>query len=77
MAVERADLSTSLKLEPMAPVSTAPAVQNQASPEEGEGKPRRRPPPPEVTEAESSDQDTEKNQDEGKDRPQRRIDSLA
>jgi len=69
MTVERADLSPSLSLERMGPVPSAPAVQGQSSPEDGEGKPRRRPPPPEQTSAEPSEEDTEE--------PHHRIDSLA
>jgi hypothetical protein len=69
MTVERADLSVSLSLGRMAPVSVAPAVQGQSSPENGEGKPRRRPPPPEEASVESAE--------EGGEPPPHRIDSLA
>jgi hypothetical protein len=68
--VERADLSSSLGLERMAPVSVAPAVQGQSSPEDGEGKPRRRPPPPEKASAGPA-------AEEGGDPPPHRVDSLA
>jgi hypothetical protein len=68
MTVERADLSGSLSAEQMAPVSAVPAVQGQASPGEGEGKPPRRPPPEETPGAPP---------EEDQDPPQHRIDSLA
>ncbi|MGA7694405.1 MAG: hypothetical protein WCA76_05215 [Candidatus Sulfotelmatobacter sp.] len=68
MTIERADLSVSLSLEQTAPVSGAPVVQEQASPEGGEGKPRRRPPPEEAA-AEPAEED--------RDQPPHRIDSLA
>jgi hypothetical protein len=73
MAVERADLSASLSLERMAPVPAAPAVQEQSSPEDGEGKPRHRPPPPQNPAAEPSPESSE----EASDPPPHRIDSLA
>jgi hypothetical protein len=69
MTVERAELSGSLGVEQMAPVSAVPAVQGQSSRGDGEGKPRRRPPPPEETSAELSEDDS--------DRSPHRIDSLA
>jgi len=67
--MEKADLSVSLNVEPMAPVSAAPKVQGQSSPGGGDDNPRRRPPPPEEASAEPSEDDT--------DRPPHRIDSLA
>lgn len=69
MAVERTDLSLGLRIEPMAPVPVAPAVQGQSSPEDREEKPRHRPPPPEEPSAEPAPDET--------DPPQHRIDSLA
>lgn len=69
MTVERVDLSASLTLERMAPVSASPTVQGQSSPENGEGKPRRRPPPPEEASTEPAGEDSEG--------PQHRVDSLA
>jgi hypothetical protein len=73
MAVERADLSVSLSLERMAPVSVAPSVEGRPSPEggpeNGEDKPRRRPPRPEEASAEAAA--------ENDDPPQHRVDSLA
>jgi hypothetical protein len=68
MTVERADLSGSLNLEQMAPVSAVPAVQGQASPSGGEGKPPRRPPPEPASGAPP---------EEDRDQAPHRIDSLA
>jgi len=70
--MEGSDLSIRLNSEPAEPVSSAPAVQGQSSPQDGEGKPRRRPPPPEEAAAA-----TEQPKDQDEDRPQHRIDSLA
>lgn len=69
MAVERAELSVSLSLERMSPVSVAPGVQGQSSPESGQGRSRRRPPPPEEASTELVEGDSDP-------RPHR-IDSLA
>ena len=73
MAVERAELSVSLSLERMAPVSVAPSVEGRSSPENGpengEDKPRRRPPRP----GEASTDAAAENDDP----PQHRVDSLA
>jgi hypothetical protein len=81
MTVERADLSTGLRLERMAPVASAPAVQGQSSPQDAEDKPRRRPSPPEKASAEplqeASEEASEEASDEAGDEPQHRIDSLA
>jgi hypothetical protein len=74
MTVERVDLSASLALERMAPVSASPAVQGRSSPENGEGKPRRRPPPPEDVSAEPAEPGPA--EQDGED-PQHRVDSLA
>lgn len=68
MTVERADLSNSLGVEQTVPVSEVPAVQGQASPGGGEGKPPRRPPPEEAGEA---------TPEEDRDQPPHRVDSLA
>jgi hypothetical protein len=68
MTVERADLSGSLSVEQMAPVSAAPAVQGQASSSGEEGKPPRRPPAEETSAAPP---------EEDQDQPQHRIDNLA
>jgi hypothetical protein len=68
MAVERADLSSSLSVEQTVPVSEVPAVQGQASPGGGEGKPPRRPPPEEGSAVAA---------EEDQDQPQHRIDSIA
>jgi hypothetical protein len=67
--MEKADLSVSLSVERMVPVSVAPAVQGQTPPGNGEDRPRRRPPPPEEASAAPAEEDV--------DRPQHRIDSLA
>ena len=73
MAVERADLSVSLSLERMAPVSVAPSVEGRSlpdnGPENGEDKPRRRPPRPGEASADAAG--------ENDDPPQHRVDSLA
>jgi len=81
MAVERADLSVSLSLERMAPVSVAPSVEGRSSPEsgpengpengseDGDDKPRRRPPRPGEASADAAAENDEP--------PQHRVDSLA
>jgi len=77
VAVERAELSVSLSLERMAPVSVAPSVEGRSSPENGpengpkngEDKPRRRPPRPGEASADAAA--------ENDDPPQHRVDSLA
>lgn len=70
MTMGKPDLSASLSLEQMAPVSGVPRVQGQSSPGGGgEDKPRRRPPPPEGAAEEKSEDDA--------DRAPHRIDSLA
>ena len=77
MAVERADLSVSLSLERMAPVSVAPSVEGRSlpdngpenGPENGDDKPRRRPARP----GEASTVAAGENDDP----PQHRVDSLA
>jgi hypothetical protein len=74
MTVERADLSGSLNLDPMAPVSAAPAVQGQALPGGEQGKPRRRPPLPEEA---STDLSETEPAEADSDPPPHRIDSLA
>jgi hypothetical protein len=66
--MESSDLSISLNVEQMAPVSATPAVQGQSPSGEEEGKPRRRQPPPEP----AADPD-----EEDEDRSLHRIDSLA
>jgi hypothetical protein len=66
--VERVDLSNSLSVEQAVPVSEVPAVQGQASPGGGEGKPPRRPPPEEAATA---------TPEEDRDPPLHRVDSLA
>ena len=73
MTVERADLSSRLSVERMAPVPASPAVQGQSSPQDGEGKPRRRAPQPEEATVEPPSEAAE----EDSDPPQHRVDSLA
>ena len=77
MAVERADLSLGLSVEPMVPVPVAPAVPGQSSPEDRRGdredKPRHRPP----LEKPSVEAATEEAVQEENNPPQHRIDSLA
>ena len=68
MAVERADLSDSLSVEQTVPVSEVPAVQGQASPGGGEGKPPRRRPAEETVAA---------TPEEDRDPPLHRVDSLG
>ncbi len=75
MAVERVELAGSLNLELAAPVSPAPAVQAQVSPEAEEGKPRRRPPPEEAL-ADPGWED-EEGKDSGEEQPPHRLDDLA
>ncbi|MGD0570051.1 MAG: hypothetical protein ABSA78_16740 [Candidatus Sulfotelmatobacter sp.] len=75
MAVERVDLAGSFNLEPTAPVSSAPAVQAQVSPQEKEGKPRRRPPPEEAL-AEAAPEG-EEGDDSSEEQPPHRLDDLA
>jgi hypothetical protein len=69
MAIEKADLSSPLNVDEMAPVSPAPAAQGQASQGAVERKPRRREPPPEEVSVEAPAEDA--------DQPPHRIDSLA
>jgi hypothetical protein len=76
MTVERAGLSASLRLEPLAPARSASTVQGQSLPEHRpeyrEGKPRRRPAPDE-----SSDESQAEASAEESDLPLHRIDSVA
>jgi len=86
MAVERIDLGGSLGLEP-APVSSAPAVRAQVSPQEEEkkeeGKPQRHSPPDEALAEATQNQNNENEDGEGKDndsgeeRAPHRLDDLA
>jgi hypothetical protein len=69
MAIEKADLSGPLNGDEMAPVSSVPATQGQASQGAVERKTRRRESPPEETSVESPAEDS--------DQPPHRIDSLA
>jgi len=74
MAVERIELP-SLSLEQTTPVSTAPALQGNASRnEKEENRSRRRLPVPET---DSADPNVEDYSVENDDRPQHRIDRLA
>jgi len=83
MAVERIDLAGSLSLEPTAPVSSAPAMQDQATLRQEEGNPRRRSPPEEAL-AEAALGENSKEEDEGEEgtdsgqkQPPHRLDDLA
>jgi hypothetical protein len=88
MTVERADLSTGLRLDHVAPVASAPAVQGQSSRQDGEDKPRHRPPPQEASAEPSkeasqvagdgpNDEPNDGPNDEPSEEPRHRIDSLA
>lgn len=88
MTVERAGLSVGLSLERMAPVASAPSVQGQSSPQDGEDKPRHRPPPQEPSAEPSqeasqaagnapNDGPNDEANDEPGEEPRHRIDSLA
>jgi hypothetical protein len=84
MAVERIDLAGSLSLEPTAPVSSAPAMQDQATLRQEEGKPRRRSTPEEALFAEAALDENNKEEDEGEEgtdsgqkQPPHRLDDLA
>jgi hypothetical protein len=75
MAIDRADLSGSPDVNPMAPVVLTSAAQNQAAPEGGQSKPRRREPSAEKDPAEKDP--AEESPAADTDRPPHRIDSLA
>jgi hypothetical protein len=79
MAVERAELASSLTFEQMEPVSRVPSVQGQSSQNGGEGKPRRRAPSPvDIAKQEVSEKAVDETEERIEDElPLHRVDSLA
>jgi|HubBroStandDraft_1064217.scaffolds.fasta_scaffold279071_2 hypothetical protein len=84
MAIEKAELSGSLNVDEMLPVTSTPAGQSRGANDAAQNQPRRReatsekdsPEPP------AEDDDKDKNKDKNKDaeetdRPPHRVDSLA